>query len=46
MDKRTVTFNFPTPHVQAKIKLMTIHPKKPWIALILTNNTFSLWNYE
>lgn len=44
MDKRTVTFNLPTG--DRTIKLFTLHPKKPWVALVTTYNTFSLWNYE
>lgn len=29
-----------------KVKLMTLHPRKEWVAIITTANTFSLWNYR
>jgi hypothetical protein len=45
MDKRTVIFNFTTGQ-QNKVKLFALHPKKPWLAIVTLNNTFSLWNYQ
>ena len=29
-----------------RIKVASLHPKKEWIALITTTNTFYLWNYR
>ena len=29
-----------------KIKILTLHPQKEWVAFVAFNNTFSLWNYS
>ena len=29
-----------------RIKLTALHPKKEWVAVISSSNTFSLWNYR
>jgi hypothetical protein len=43
--KNKIIFNLDvkTPN---KIKLITLHPLKEWVAIITTTNTFSLWNYS
>lgn len=43
--KNKVIFNI-NANLPQKIKLLTLHPKKEWLALITTTNTFSLWNYK
>lgn len=43
--KNKVIFNI-NANLPQKIKLVALHPKKEWIALITTTNTFSLWNYK
>lgn len=29
-----------------KVKVLALHPKKEWLAVITTTNTFFLWNYR
>lgn len=43
--KNKVIFNLNV-NLPNKIKLTSLHPKKEWIAVITTTNTFSLWNYK
>jgi hypothetical protein len=43
--KNKVIFNL-NANLPQRIRLVTLHPKKEWLALITTSNTFSLWNYK
>ena len=42
-NKILFNLNLQTPN---KIKLASLHPKKEWVALITSANTFYLWNYR
>ncbi|CAM6005906.1 unnamed protein product [Sphagnum balticum] len=42
--KNRVVFNVATGG--ARVKVITLHPKKEWVALITSSNTFSLWHYR
>lgn len=43
--RNKVLFNINS-NLPCKIRLVALHPGKEWVALISTNNTFSLWNYR
>lgn len=43
--KNKILFNLNV-HSPTKIKVLALHPKKEWVALITSMNTFYLWNYR
>lgn len=45
-NKILFNLNVNAPNIPNKIKVLCLHPKKEWIALITSTNTFYLWNYR
>lgn len=43
--RNKVIFNVNT-NLPQRMKVVSVHPKKEWVAVISTTNTFSLWNYK
>jgi hypothetical protein len=43
--KNKILFNLNV-NAPNRIKVASLHPKKEWVALITSANTFYLWNYR